>query len=103
MVAAFAVDGAARIVHHHLGAAAGQQQRMRATEPVAGAGDDGDAIVEADAHSPISPEVLSSSGLLLVPLMFVLDTLVSTLAHASLEGALGSSGRTFKSIGLHKD
>ena len=50
-----AVDRAARIVHHHLGAAAGQQQRMRAAEPVAGAGHDGDAIVEADCHSPFSP------------------------------------------------
>ncbi len=55
MIAAFAVDRAARIVHHHPGAAAGQQQRMRAAEPVAGAGDDGDAIVEADCHSPFSP------------------------------------------------
>jgi hypothetical protein len=55
MIAAFAVDGAARIVHHNLGAAAGQQQRMRAAQPIAGAGHDGDAIVEADCHSPFSP------------------------------------------------
>ena len=50
MIAAFAVDRAARIVHHHLGAAAGQQQRMRATEPVARARDEGYAIVETNAH-----------------------------------------------------
>ena len=53
MTAPFAVDRATRIVHDHLGAAAGQQQRMRAAEPVARAGDDGDAIVEADCHFSI--------------------------------------------------
>jgi hypothetical protein len=55
MPATLAIDRAARIVHHHLGAAAGQQQRMRAAEAIAGTGDDGDAIVEADGHSLISP------------------------------------------------
>ena len=54
MVTALAVDRAARIVHHHLGTTAGQQQRMRAAEPIAGTGDDGDSIVEADGHSWIS-------------------------------------------------
>ncbi len=44
------VHRAARIVHHHLGAAARQQHGVRAAEAGTGAGDDGDAVVETDGH-----------------------------------------------------
>jgi len=42
---------AAEVVDHHLGAAPGELQRVRAAEAASGAGDHGDAIVESDlAH-----------------------------------------------------
>ena len=56
MAATLAIHRAARIVHDHLGATAGQQERMRAAEPIARAGDDGDAVVEADCHFHCSPQ-----------------------------------------------
>jgi hypothetical protein len=101
MIAAFAVDRAARIVHHHPGASAGQQQRMRAAQPVAGAGDDGDTIVEADCHSPCSPEVLS----LITPVAaaFDVDTYVCS-QHACFNPAgsavLGSALGAFPLVGF---
>ena len=45
-----AVAGAAEIVDHDLGAAAGQPQRMRPSKTIARAGDDGDASVKPDCH-----------------------------------------------------
>ena len=50
VLTAAAIHRAARIVHHHLGAAACQQHGVRAAEAGTGAGDDGDAVVEADGH-----------------------------------------------------
>ena len=47
---AAAVARAAEIVDHDLCAAARQPQRMRASETVARAGDDGDASVKPDCH-----------------------------------------------------
>ena len=48
--AAGAVARAAEIVDHHLGAAARQPQRMRPSQTIARAGDDGDASVKPDCH-----------------------------------------------------
>ena len=48
--AARTVARAAEIVDDDLGAARGERQRMRATEAIAGAGDDGDAVLEGDCH-----------------------------------------------------
>ena len=49
-VAAGAVDRAAQIVDHDLGAALGEFQRVGAAQPAACAGDDGDLAVEVDGH-----------------------------------------------------
>ena len=50
-VAAGAVHRAAQIVDHHLGAAPGEIERMRAPQAAARAGDDGDLAVETDGHA----------------------------------------------------
>jgi hypothetical protein len=42
--------GLGQVVDHHLGAARGQGQGVRAAEAAAGAGDDGHAAVEAKRH-----------------------------------------------------
>jgi hypothetical protein len=48
--AAAAVNRAAGVVHHDLGAAGGQQQRVLLAKPRSGAGNDGDAVVESNGH-----------------------------------------------------
>ena len=50
VLVAASVDCAARIVHHHLGAARRQQHRVRASKPGAGAGDDRHPVVVTDGH-----------------------------------------------------
>ena len=42
--------GAAEIVHHHLGAARGERERVRAAETVAGAGDNRHPAIESYRH-----------------------------------------------------
>jgi len=45
-----AVAPAAKIIDHDPGATACQPQRMRTPQPIARAGDDGDASVKSDCH-----------------------------------------------------
>jgi len=59
-VAALAVDGAAEVVDHHLGAATGQLQRVLLAEPAARARDDRHLAVEANVgvgHDHVSLRV----------------------------------------------
>ena len=48
--AAAACHRTAQIIHHHLGAACGQQQGVAPPQAVAGAGDHGDAAVISNCH-----------------------------------------------------
>ncbi len=45
-IRAFAADRAAEVVDHYCRAARGEQERIGAPDPAAGAGDDGDAALE---------------------------------------------------------
>src|SRR5262249_33667302 len=67
MLAATAVDRTAGIVHHDLGAAARQQHGVRAAEAGTGAGDNGDAVVEADGHGRVPFWSDGVSGGILLP------------------------------------
>ncbi len=67
-IAAVTGEAAAGIVDDDLRSARGEHQRVFASEPPAGTGDDGDAIVEAQVHvvsrpsrSPLSRHALSNS------------------------------------------
>src|SRR5262245_16990043 len=53
MVSAFAIDRAARTVHHPAPPTPAQQPPMRPAKTIAGTRDDGHAIVEADCHSSV--------------------------------------------------
>ncbi|MOA07808.1 hypothetical protein D3C78_1275310 [compost metagenome] len=48
--AAGAVAATAEVVDHHLGATGGQVQGVNAAQAVAGAGDDGNTVIEANGH-----------------------------------------------------
>src|SRR5579883_1160273 len=67
VVAALTVHRAARIVHHDLRAAAGQQHRMRPAQPIARTGDDGDAIVETNGHFIVLLQTLSNTRIGVIP------------------------------------
>ena len=60
---AAAVTRAAEIVDHDFGAAARQSQRVRASKPIARAGDDGDASVKPDCHVVVPMFLSSCAGL----------------------------------------
>ena len=61
-VVARAVDGPAEVVHDHLGALLGEQQRVLAADAAARPGDDGDAPVERSHGLPLLTTTAEASA-----------------------------------------